>query len=226
MLLILGSISSLKKLWESKENLEISTNVQLSPKLPVKNRREVVSPVETSDAVNKNEKRPWDEKPVVPNKPPVKAVKPMLTTRSTGPTIYATPITSKPPISAKPTNLDTKTPDEDIQINSDKSEKENILEILQALESTLKGIKANANVSSAVWLQLSDKIGLLHVSCMDYADNAIPAHTKFHFRELLMRLESQAHQLRSAGCRNSSENMRYISEVNNTIKDVVNAVLR
>lgn len=234
-----GSISSLKKLWEPKELSETTGNIQLSPKLALKNvkNEEIINEVTTSDScddkiVNKSEKRVWppisDEKPTIPVKPPVKAVKPLIANRPAGSAIYATPIAPntnmKPPISAKPT-LDTRTPDEDLK-TTDKSSKETILEISQTLESILNGIKTNPSVSSATWLQLSDRIGSLHTSCMDYADNVVPAHTKFQFRELLTRLETQARQLRSAGSRNTSESTRYLAEVNNTIKDVVNVVFR
>ncbi|KAK5642753.1 hypothetical protein RI129_008920 [Pyrocoelia pectoralis] len=237
-----GSISSLKKLWEPKDATENSgSGMQLSPKLTIKNtkneEKNELSPNDTSDdsIKIKGEKRVWppqqEDKPTIPIKPSVKAVKPIISNRPAGSAIYATPIpssnNSKPPISAKPANLDNKTPEDDIKITlPDKTGKDNILEISQALETTLNGLKTNSNVTTATWLQLSDKIGLLHVSCMDYADNVIPAHTKFHFRELLTRLELQARQLRSAGSRNTTENMRYVNEVNNTIKDVVNAVLR
>ncbi|KAK9882804.1 hypothetical protein WA026_023318 [Henosepilachna vigintioctopunctata] len=237
-----GSISSLKKLWECKEPSE-GSNVQLSPKLCTKNRNDEIidenSPIDTSDESlklekQKGEKRSWppgpsEEKPTIPMKPPVKAIKPVVS-RSVGPAIYATPIPSnntnngKPPISAKPPNLENKSPEKEPA--GDKSNKETILEISQALETTLNNIRTNSSVSSATWLQLSDKIGLLHVSCMDYADNVGPAHTKFQFRELLTRLETQARQIRSAGSRNTTENARYINEVNNTIKDVVNVVFR
>ncbi|CAH2009120.1 unnamed protein product [Acanthoscelides obtectus] len=238
-----GSISSLKKFWEP----ENSSSVQLSPKLCIKNTKseEIVetNSIETSDESikldksNKSDKKTWppqekEDKPVIPTKPPVKAVKPIIS-RPAGSAIYATPIASngsqsKPPIMAKPTNIENKTPEEDpkVAIGDKKGSKDNILEISQALETTLNGIKSNATVSTATWLQLSDKIGMLHGSCMDYADNVVPAHAKFHFRELLTRLESQARQLRSAGTRNSTENSRSINEVNNTIKDVVNVVFR
>lgn len=238
-----GSISSLKKLWEPKDNAENSSNVQLSPKLTLKNKTaediSEISPVETSDdsikhekISNKGDKKVWppinEEKPLIPTKPAVKALKPIIN-RPAGSAIYATPTnTTKPPIMAKPSNLETKTPEEETKLatSADKSERETILEISQALESTLNSIKSNASVSTATWLQLSDKIGLLHGSCMDYADNVVPAHTKFHFRELLTRLGNQAEQLRSAGSRNTTENTRCINEVNNTIKDVVNVVFR
>ncbi|GJQ88019.1 hypothetical protein Trydic_g12943 [Trypoxylus dichotomus] len=238
-----GSISSLKKIWETKEASESPPTVQLSPKLSMKNYKNEeieASPIDTPDDFVKvvKEKRIWppgnEEKPIIPIKPPVKAIKPIISSRPTTSAIYATPIPNttngKPPISAKPVNMDTKTPEDDVKMSSttttDKSGKENIIEISQALETTLNSIKINSTVSTSSWLQLSDKIGLLHTSCMDYADNVVPAHTKFHFRELLTRLESQARQLRSASSRNTSENTRYLNEVMNTIKDVVNVVLR
>lgn len=236
-----GSISSLKKLWEPKDSESLS-NVQLSPKLVLKNSKneenadsQLMDSTEDALKTAKMEKqRIWpptsEDKPIIPTKPPVKSGKPMIVSRPVGSAIYATPIATtnvKPPISAKPVNFDTKTPEDETKVSSnDKSEKENILEISQALESTLNSIKLNPTVSTATWLQLSDKIGLLHGSCMDYADNVVPAHTKFQFRELLTRLELQARQLRSAGSRNTSENNKYLNEVNNTIKDVVNVVFR
>lgn len=218
-----GSISSLKKLWEPKES-ENSSSAQLSPKLTIKNSKNEEQTEHFEPP--KSEKRSWpppnEEKPVIPTKPPLKSMKPPVTMRPAGSAIYATPIAPKPPISAKPTITDEHSKND----QTTKTEKGNILEISQALESTLNSIKSNPSVSSATWLQLSDKIGLLHGSCMDYADNVIPAHTKFHFRELLTRLEAQARQLRSAGSRNSTENARCLNEVNNTIKDVVNVVFR
>lgn len=235
-----GSISSLKKLWESKDNSENINSIQLSPKLSIKNPKNdesdsniVEAAIEESTKYDR--KKFWppsnEDKPVIPTKPPVKSLKPIVT-RPAGSAIYATPIASnlnnsKPPVSAKPTNIENKTPEDDVKLAlSDKTTKESILEISQALDSTLNSIRTNMAVSTSTWLQLSDKIGMLHGSCMDYADNVVPAHTKFHFRELLTRLESQARQLRSAGSKNSTDNTRCINEVNNTIKDVVNVVFR
>ncbi|KAL1517707.1 hypothetical protein ABEB36_001439 [Hypothenemus hampei] len=246
-----GSISSLKKLWEAQKDSDYGT-CQLSPKLSIKSTKseEILehSPVDNSDdsskmersvssekSSNKSEKKSWpptgEEKPVIPTKPPVKPIKPIVT-RSSGPAIYATPIASKPPISVKPVTDNNKSPEEEGQklttssTSIDKTGKESILEISQALENTLNTIRNNPAVSTATWLQLSDKIGLLHGSCMDYADNVVPAHTKFQFRELLTRLEHQGRQMRSANSRNQTENTRCINEVNNTIKDVVNVVFR
>ncbi|XP_017784883.1 PREDICTED: tyrosine-protein kinase Abl isoform X2 [Nicrophorus vespilloides] len=238
-----GSINSLKKLWEPKENSE--TNMQLSPKLILKNNKNEdgveISPSDLSEESMrvKVERRGWppvvtDEKPVIPTKPSVKAVKPAIPTRCASSAIYATPISNsgggpnKPPISMKPISLECKPTEGDQRppSNENKSSKENILEISQELESTLNSIKLNSTVPTTTWHQLSDKIEFFHRFCMDHADNVVPAHTKFQFRELLTRLETQAQQLRTAGSRNTSDNSKCINEVNNTIKDVVNVLNR
>ena len=129
-----GSISSLKKLWEPKEAADAPGNIQLSPKLTLKskNNEELiseVSPVDTSDdsmkGDKKSDKKNWppstEEKPVIPTKPPVKAVKPIIAGRPAGSAIYATPIApssgNKPPIMAKPANLENKTPEEDVKVS-------------------------------------------------------------------------------------------------------------
>lgn len=101
-----------------------------------------------------------------------------------------------------------------------------VMEIWQALETSLIGLKSSPSVTSSSWLQLSDKVGLFHSSCLGYADSVAPPHARFHLRELLMRLETQARSLRSAGARNHAENAKTLAELHNTLKDVVNAVQR
>jgi len=70
------------------------------------------------------------------------------------------------------------------------------------------------------------QVGLLHSTCQGYVDSLGPPQARFKFRELLVRLEGQARQLRSAGTRNSADNQHLCNEVQNTVKDVVNAVSR
>ncbi|XP_046682989.1 tyrosine-protein kinase Abl isoform X3 [Homalodisca vitripennis] len=101
-----------------------------------------------------------------------------------------------------------------------------VMEIWQALESSLVSLKSSSSVSSASWLQLSDKVGLFHSSCLGYAESVAPPHARFHLRELLTRLEVQARTLRSAGARNQADNTKTLTELHNTLKDVVNAVQR
>lgn len=238
-----GSISSLKKLWETKETeagKEGGTD-QISPKMSNRGKPEVParspqlgssggedqgSPEEQSKG--RGERRVWppqqaappaEDKPVVPTKPVVRPAKPTVPPPSTKPpllAIYATPVMPQSGGGGgEPSSNGTA-----------KSERESILEISQALETSLTTLKSAPSVSTSSWLQLSDKVGLLHTSCMGYADSLGPPHARFHLRELLTRLEAQARQLRSAGARNSSENSRLCTEVHNTVKDVVNAVQR
>ncbi|XP_054273838.1 tyrosine-protein kinase Abl isoform X2 [Macrosteles quadrilineatus] len=101
-----------------------------------------------------------------------------------------------------------------------------VLEIWQALETSLASLRSSSSVSSSSWLQLSDKVGMFHTSCLAYADSVAPPHARFHLRELLNRLETQARTLRSAGARNQADNTKTLAELHNTLKDIVNAVQR
>uniref|UniRef100_A0A1B6DYH9 Tyrosine-protein kinase n=1 Tax=Clastoptera arizonana TaxID=38151 RepID=A0A1B6DYH9_9HEMI len=101
-----------------------------------------------------------------------------------------------------------------------------VLEIWQALETSLVTLKTSPSVTSASWLQLSDKVGLFHASCLGYADSVAPPHARFHLRELLTRLDVQARTLRSAGARNQADNTKTLTDLHNTLKDVINAVQR
>ncbi|XP_021917496.1 tyrosine-protein kinase Abl isoform X5 [Zootermopsis nevadensis] len=260
-----GSISSLKKLWESKETSGdippcSGSAGQVSPKLALKvpgKVRDTASTAEEEDKVKGDEgvkeqgsspddgklvnkgqggSRVWppppvpsDEKPVVPTKPPVKATKPVLSASKLpagSAAIYATPTLPKPPSMARETKVATE--EEGSVAPASRvggGERESVLEISQALETSLTSLRSASAVSAGSWLQLSDKVGLFHSSCVGYADSIVP-HARFHFLELLTRLESQARQLRSAGARNSTDNTRLCAEVQNTVRDVINAVQR
>lgn len=204
------------------------------------NNKDHSSPEDAPSRINKvavGERRVWppttsDEKPAVPTKPLVKPAKPVifsskLPTNSAA--IYATPSMSKPSVIPKSSSSESKTEEETCgkqESEKDaKDERESVLEISQALETSLSVLRSSPNVSTGSWLQLSDKVGLFHSSCVGYADR-VPPHTRFHFRELLTRLETQAQQLRSASVRNSADNTRLFTEVQNTVKDVINAVQR
>ncbi|XP_069686390.1 tyrosine-protein kinase Abl isoform X3 [Periplaneta americana] len=256
-----GSISSLKKLWESKETSGEATPGavsagQVSPKLGLKAAKpevpgrardlgddedkpkaeEQASPPDDVKPVTKPQagSRVWppvqaDEKPVVPTKPPVKATKPILSASKlpAGSAIYATPTMPKPPVVAREAKVAAEEEGPaTVMGRPGGGERESVLEISQALETSLSSLRSATTVSTGSWLQLSDKVGLFHSSCMGYADSIVPPHARFHFRELLTRLESQARQLRSAGARNSADNTKLCAEVQNTVRDVINAVQR
>lgn len=228
-----GSISSLKKLWENKE--ASCDNQPLSPKLSVRgvNKSDIVdagedspedhSGASTRSSTSKGDTRVWPptsstdiEKPVVPAKP----LKPLVSsTKHFGSSIYATPNCNK----------STSQTDEDANKQTAESKgavKHSVIEISNVIENSILNLKGSPTIIMASWLQLSDKVGLLHGMCISLTDTAIAPHARFQFRDLLTRLELQARQLRAAGTRNIAENTRLLSEVQNTIKDVINTVQR
>ncbi|XP_055686989.1 tyrosine-protein kinase Abl [Lutzomyia longipalpis] len=193
-----GSINSLKKLWESKEttvgNAENPPQVQLSPKL----RPKVTAEEENSTDDGQTATLGTSKKPAVPIKP-------------TKLTIYATPI---------PT---TKPPTQDSSAITATISREGILELVTLLEGSLK-IPVTA-ISASQWLQLSDKLNILQNSCVTFADKeTMPPHSKFHFRELVTRVENQSRSLRSAGSKNVQDNEKLVLEVGQSLKQISNAL--
>ena len=222
-----GSISSLKKLWENKE--ASCENQPLSPKLGTRGSSKQDDPGEespedhsgasTRSSTSRTESRVWPpatteaEKPIVPAKP----TKPLVSSaKHFTSSIYATPNCNK-----------TSSQDDDLNKHNDsKGAKNNVLEISNVIENSIVHLKSSSTIVIASWLQLSDKVGLLHGMCVNLTDTSITPHAKFLFRDLLARLELQARQLRAAGTRNIAENTRLLSDVQNTIKDVINMVQR
>lgn len=103
--------------------------------------------------------------------------------------------------------------------------REGILELVGLLESSLK--HPVNSISASQWLQLSDKLNILQNSCVVFADNeSMPPHSKFHFRELVTRVESQSLSLRTAGNKNMQDNERLLSEVGQSLKQLSNALHR
>ncbi|KAL1457095.1 hypothetical protein WDU94_001759 [Cyamophila willieti] len=141
---------------------------------------------------------PSEEKPAVPNKPHVMSGKPNSKPN----------VTSSPAIYATPGVLTS------------------VLELWGTLDCSISTLRAAPSVSAASWLQLSDKVGLFHSSCLSYADSIAPPHARFHLRELLTKLETQSRQLRSSGTRNQADNGKIFNELYSTLKDIVTAVQR
>ncbi|XP_060822462.1 tyrosine-protein kinase Abl isoform X6 [Bombus pascuorum] len=225
-----GSISSLKKLWENKESCDSQPH---SPKLSVRGssgKQETLDQTEDSpedhsgastrsqSSGSKSDTRLWPppepEKPVVPAKP----LKPLCSsTKHFGSSIYATPNCTK-----------SQHAEDDLskQNTDSKTAKQIVLELSTLIENSVLNLKSSSTIVMTSWLQLSDKVGLLHGMCANLADSGIAPHARFQFRELLGRLELQARQLRAAGTRNVAENTRLLTDLQNTIKDVVNTVQR
>ncbi|XP_029670440.1 tyrosine-protein kinase Abl isoform X3 [Formica exsecta] len=231
-----GSISSLKKLWENKE--ASCDNQPLSPKLNVRGASskqddianedspEDHSNASTRSSTSKGDSRIWPptssssemEKPIVPAKP----LKPLgPSSKHFGSSIYATPNCNK----SSSQGIDDDGGGKQTGGES-KGAKHSVMEISNVIENSILNLKGSPTIVMASWLQLSDKVGLLHGMCVNLTDTAIAPHARFQFRDLLTRLELQARQLRAAGTRNITENTRLLCDVQNTIKDVINTVQR
>lgn len=148
---------------------------------------------------NKSNEDDTNKKPLVPTKPLV--------------SIYATPIAIKlsPPTSTSSMSL----------IRSDMStqmNREAIFELLHLLEISLK-IPTHEYMPSQ-WVQLSEKLHILHTSCTSFADEAeMVPHLKFQFRELLSKIEQLSRNLRSGGSKNSKD---IVCEVQVLLKQISN----
>ncbi|XP_058838325.1 tyrosine-protein kinase Abl isoform X1 [Topomyia yanbarensis] len=249
-----GSISSLKKLWEAKESPN-EQNTQLSPKLGVKsaanlklnnNPDEETTSVNNSSTIvtttNSNSSQNDDHQPapqLITAKKPAVPVKPSKFT-----SIYATPVQTQVPNPALITSIGnanntttSKSNDSNSSLLSEKStassssgpsssaSREGILELVTVLEGSLK-IPVNS-ISATQWLQLSERLNSLQSSCVTFADNeTLPPHTKFHFRELVTRVENQSRSLRSAGNKNMQDNEKLVLEVGQSLKQISNALHR
>lgn len=217
-----GSISSLKKLWESKEvggtTAHDQGGTQTSPKLSSKN---VISNNNKNGDEDNEDHTTTNKKPAVPMKP-TKLV-----------SIYATPMPVKMPndsagskaADAPAVGNGTANNANNAAPNTAQISREGILDLVHLLEGSLK-LPINS-ISASQWLQLSDKLNILQCSCVLYASKeTMPPHSKFQFRELVTRVETQSRCLRSAGSKNIADNEKLMSEVGQSLKQISNALHR
>lgn len=208
-----GSISSLKKLWETKESNSTSGGAanepgfsQVSPKSQSKS---VIGTINNNNKSSGGSGDDFDDHILTANKKPAVPTKPTKLS-----SIYATPIQVKlndalSTPSAAPMPI----------------KRETILELIQLLEASLKS--PSTAITASQWLQLSDKLNILQNSCVSYADSSTMApHSKFQFRELVTRIENQSRSLRSAGSKNVQDNEKLIQEVGQTLKQITNTLHR
>lgn len=176
-------------------------------------------------------------KPQVPQKPPVKSCRPAVPPAA--PAAKPSKPVLKPQLfpRSKLKGLDSPTSQSSMEKTVEKNDNEgdsppdlantkaSILEISSALENNIVGLRNATSISSMSIIQLTDKVQLFRTSCAGYAEY-IPPHGRFRFRELLSRLESQGEQLRTCNSNNSSDSAKLLSELQNTVRDVVNLVQR
>lgn len=176
-------------------------------------------------------------KPQVPQKPPVKSCRPAIPPAA--PAAKPSKPVLKPQLfpRSKLKGLDSPTSQSSMEKTVEKNDNEgdsspdlantkaSILEISSALENNIVGLRNATSISSMSIIQLTDKVQLFRTSCAGYAEY-IPPHGRFRFRELLSRLESQGEQLRTCNSNNSSDSAKLLSELQNTVRDLVNLVQR
>ncbi|CAK9800294.1 Tyrosine-protein kinase Abl [Anthophora plagiata] len=202
-----GSISSLKKLWENKESCDSQPH---SPKLSVRGssgKQETLdqtedSPEDHSGASTRSQSS--GSKSDVRLWPPPEPEKPIVPAKPLKPLCSSTKHFGSS-IYATPNCTKSQHTEDDLskQNTDSRTAKQIVLELSTLIESSVLNLKSSSTIVMTSWIQLSDK-----------------------FRELLARLELQARQLRAAGTRNVAENTRLLTDLQNTIKDVVNTVQR
>ncbi|XP_017488901.1 PREDICTED: tyrosine-protein kinase Abl isoform X3 [Rhagoletis zephyria] len=192
--------------------VEHSSTANSGSCLHQQNNKLTTSTISTNTAVNNTSNNiSTTNKPAVPLKP-------------TKLTIYATPISQK--IAASALDSSTNSPLSSALQSSTQISRESILELVALLESSLHQHPVNS-ISASQWLQLSDKLNILQNNCVVFADNeSMPPHSKFHFRELVTRVETQSQSLRTAGSKNVQDNERLVSEVGQSLKQITNALHR
>lgn len=139
--------------------------------------------------------------------------------------IYATPIPAKPP----PQSNNTTDISSIIPINPPSSGnntgRENILELINILESSLK--IPVSSITATQWLQLSDRLNMLQTSCVTFTDKeSMQPHAKMRIREIVTRVENQSRCLRTAGSKNVQDNEKLVHEVGQSLKQISNALHR
>ena len=219
-----GSISSLRKMWESspkpgqadeqdKNASVVKFEKRVWPPVPNTETEKPMVPVKpTVKPPAPTTKPPPPKEPMVKPPPkPAMAVKPNVCNIYAAPTMATTrannakpPIASRPPGIAK-TSAPPPAPTAAAEIpshsgsgsgcsSSETSDKEELLGISLKLETSIDAAKTE--LSKSKLLKLSDDIGTFAESASGYVDN-VPATGRFRFRSLLNKLEQQSGELRS-----------------------------
>lgn len=237
-----GSISSLKKLWEAKEGAAAAASAtsaeqqQLSPKMALRNLASNQNSNNSRPQQHSDDDNDTDAAVAVANvaanassaRKPVVPVKPSKLV-----SIYATPIQVKlqpaPSTTATAAAAATDASTPTLPAAQQPIDRLGILELVARLqEGVLQLQQPHAPaIAGSQWLQLSDKLNALQHSCVAFADrDTMAPHSKFQFREVVTRIESQSLALRSAGAKTVPDNERLVQEVGQSLKQISNALHR
>lgn len=99
-----------------------------------------------------------------------------------------------------------------------------IMEIYKSIEEIIGRLRNSSHSNGSRVNQLSEKIGLLCSTCGSHTAN-IPAQEQFHFCELITTLEKQKEHFHSYSSKCSSD-VKLLTEIHSTIRDLINVVQR
>ncbi|CAG2172227.1 unnamed protein product, partial [Oppiella nova] len=107
-------------------------------------------------------------------------------------------------------------------------DRSSILEISGAIDTSISSLKSTsattaptAQTSQSI-MQLTDKIQLFRQSCKQYSEEC-PPQQRFRFRELLTKFDTNCDQLKTS---NTLTTNRLLTDIQNTLRDIVNLVQR
>lgn len=224
-----GSINSLKRMWEKDQQ---SQSQHTQPPAPPQQQAQSQRISMKSGANNEPTKPPpppqhQPDKPAVPVKPSSVVMKPL---KNASAAIYATPtssvINSKPPVANRSSAVYAKGPALVIQGGVGGSENgDGDRQKIVAMCSEVEQVLSQSHATPTQWMDLLTNV---HSLCHTYADCVAP-HGRFHFRQLIAKLETQTKEMKQTSCgplRNSSEHSRLVGDVKNTVRDLANALQR
>ncbi|CAG2110414.1 unnamed protein product [Medioppia subpectinata] len=107
-------------------------------------------------------------------------------------------------------------------------DRSSILEISGAIDTSISSLKTasgapapTAQTSQSI-MQLTDKIQLFRQSCKQFSEDC-PPQQRFRFRELLTKFDVNCDQLKTS---NTLTTNRLLTDIQNTLRDIVNLVQR
>lgn len=225
-----GSINSLKRMWE-KDQQGQSQQYQHSQPPPQQHQQTQPQRISLKSGANNEPTKPppppqqQPDKPAVPVKPSSVVMKPL---KNSSAAIYATPtssvINSKPPVANRSSAVYAKGPALVIQSGGGENGDGDRHKIV-AMCSEVEQVLSQSHATPTQWMDLLTNV---HSLCHTYADCIAP-HGRFHFRQLIAKLETQTKEMKQTSCgplRNSSEHSRLIGDVKNTVRDLANALQR
>ncbi|XP_054712843.1 tyrosine-protein kinase Abl-like [Uloborus diversus] len=106
----------------------------------------------------------------------------------------------------------------------DAQSRSSIVEIHKSMEDIIGRLRNSSHSNGTKVIQLSEKINLFCSTCGTHTAN-VPAQEQFHFRELISILENQKEHFQSYSSKSSGD-VKLLTEIHSTIRDLMNVVQR